>query len=223
MIEFDSEFGGFVDSGRLSEEHRAALDKRLPKPLTKEQREKFLSAVSRSVSVLEQEPQRLPMDAVKTQVEALENEARRLRAALGRFAGAPYQHVAPYFDYLVWGSDAPSVLPERYRESRPSLDKVLQELYEPLEALLASCEYARGKFVIKRTSKPSQDRARALVYHVARQYEAQFGTLPAYHKNGWFPGFIKALGEIVGTKTTIGPALVKSAVESMKEKIDPAV
>lgn len=163
-----------------------------------------------------------PMTAseIASRIEKMEVAARALQRAIEGLQGVPYDAIYPHFDLLIWGSAPPIAVPEAMRADKVRLGTLFEDTWETLGVLRDTGEYARSHIRIDRTSKPSMQSAKRLVFWVVTKYRQQFGVYPTAHKTAWFANYMSEIGNILGLDVKFGPAMITSRIEEMR-KTDP--
>lgn len=153
----------------------------------------------------------------RNQILSVAQEARRLLASIGRLGKPAREALTAHIDELVYVT-APTI--ELDTEVRSQVQapggSLLKSAWVWADALEQSCEYAAGKFVIDRQSKPMQQAARGVVAMIAREIRDHTGTLPPKNDASWFAEFVNVAGEIVGLE--MGPRIIASGVELVDQR-----
>lgn len=215
--------GGIINQDRLSNEKIEELKLLLPNSMSIAEKTIFLKSTSEATSIWEMTESEESMAGreIAERIVELENAARRLQRAIWALQGAPYGEMYPHFDHLIWGSNPPIKLPEQLRQRKVELGSILEEMWDELQILGEVGKYAKSHLKIERTTKPTTQKARSLVFWIVNQHLKQFGCFPPSYKGAWFPDFMEALANILEIKTKFGHSMISTVIKEMK-KTNPA-
>lgn len=210
-----------VDYERLTPTERIRLKRHLPKKMLEADRDRFLSQVAWRIDIWEKSPESgLSPAEISERIEDLEVACTAMRRAVRGLEMDAFDVLRPHFDYLSWASDPVVELPEIYREEKPTFGQALEAVLAGANMLQTLGEFARSEMNIDRSLKPSQQRARSLVYTIAEVWVMQFRELPPTGKASWFFDMIRDLGEIVGLKKPIGSSLIDGVIKGMRIPVE---
>lgn len=210
-----------VNYDRLTPTERIRLKRHLPKKMLEADCDRFLSQVSWRIDIWEKLPKSVLSPAeIGERIEDLEAACTAMRRAVLGLEMDALDVLKPHFDYLSWGSDPVVDLPEVFRDEKPPFKQALEAVLTGVNMLQTLGEFARSEMNIDRSLKPSQQRARGLVYTIAEAWWFQFRELPPTGKTSCFFALIRDLGEIVGLKKPIGNALVAGVIKGMRNPLE---
>ena len=171
----------------------------------------FANDIGQMVTDRETEPAKLQ----RTQIEAIEANARRLLASLAALGHPAREALHAHADYLAWGSAPPIELDQHIKAAiKHPNGSLLSSAWDWVAALEKAAEYTAAKYNIDKQSKPEQMRARGYVSLLAERVKELTGAAPPKDPASWFAGFAQCLGDHLGLP--IGPRIVASGIEAIR-------
>lgn len=207
--------GGWVDPNFLPQSLCDELLLHLQKsPLTSEQKAaliKFANDMAQMVMDGDLEP----AQATRGQIERVASDARRLLSSMNQLSASARDALHAHVAYLVLGSAPPVGLEEPIKDVlKHPQHTLLSNVWDWVEALEKSAEYATEKITPDTTSKPNLLRARGYVAMIAEHVQRMTGACPPKDPASWFAVFVVRLGEHLGMP--IGPRVVASGIDAIR-------
>lgn len=209
--------GGMVDPSFITPSVRSELMLHLARsPLTDGQKAALLNfANDYGQMLLRSNPDPDSGQLQRTQIKAIEANARRLLASLNVLGESAREALHAHTDYLAYGSAPPVDLGEHIKDAiKQPHGSLLGSSWDWIAALEKAAAYTAAKYKIDRQSKPEQMKARGFVSLQAEHIRNMTGNLPPKDRSGWFAGYAECLGNHLGLPT--GPRIVASGIDAAR-------